>query len=64
MKSSKSTRLNKLHWGELVPRDTHKQEIITPDIIDNVWRQVLDESNNSECDYMDYEHERQPKYIQ
>lgn len=57
MKSSKS--LSGL-WGEL-PREMLKQEIITPDLIENVWRQAMDESNNTDCDYRI---DRQPEYLQ
>ncbi|KAJ8676331.1 hypothetical protein QAD02_012118 [Eretmocerus hayati] len=60
MKSSKSVTTDGL-WGELPVRETHKQEVITPDIIENVWRQVMDESNNSDCDYQSH---RQPEFIQ
>lgn len=50
MKSSKSLGNNGL-WGELPPREMLKQEVITPDLIENVWRQVIDDSNNTDCDY-------------
>jgi hypothetical protein len=60
MKSSKSSTTGGL-WGELPVRETHKQEVITPDIIENIWRQVVDESNNSDCDYQMH---RQPEYVQ
>ncbi|OXU25410.1 hypothetical protein TSAR_012628 [Trichomalopsis sarcophagae] len=60
MKSSKTSTTGGL-WGELPVRETHKQEVITPDIIENVWRQVMDEANNSDCDYQMH---RQPEYIQ
>ncbi|XP_046814440.1 STAGA complex 65 subunit gamma-like [Vespa crabro] len=60
MKSSKSYGSTVL-WGELPPRETLKQEVITPDIIENVWRQVMDEANNTDCDY---QIDRQPEYIQ
>lgn len=60
MKSSKGHGSTIL-WGELPPRETLKQEIITPDIIENVWRQVMDEANNTDCDY---QIDRQPEYIQ
>lgn len=49
MKSSKNVITGSL-WGELPARETLKQEIITPDIIENVWRQVLQESSD-DCDY-------------
>lgn len=48
-------------WGELPARETLKQEVITPDIIENIWRQVMEESNNMDCDF---QMERQPDYIQ
>ncbi|XP_043491669.1 uncharacterized protein LOC122517377 [Polistes fuscatus] len=60
MKSSKAHGSPVL-WGELPPRETWKQEVITPDIIENVWRQVMDEANNTDCDY---QIDRQPEYIQ
>lgn len=49
MKSSKSLNNGTL-WGELPAREMLKQEVITPDIIENIWRQVIDDSN-SDCDY-------------
>ena len=55
MKSSKNVNPGRL-WGELPVRETHKQEVITPDFIENVWRQVLEESNNSESDYHIHRH--------
>lgn len=58
MKSSKS--LSGL-WGELPSREMLKQEIITPDLIENVWRQAMDDSNNTDCDYRI---DRQPEYLQ
>lgn len=60
MKSSKTVGAGGL-WGELPIRETHNQEVITPDIIENVWRQVMDESTNSDCDYQMV---RQPEFIQ
>lgn len=60
MKSSKNLS-TEMHWGELPSRETHKQEVITPDIIENIWRQVLDDSNTTECDY---QADRQPEYTQ
>lgn len=48
-------------WGELPARETLKQEVITPDIIENVWRQVMDDCINTDCDY---QMEKQPDYIQ
>ncbi|XP_015181222.1 PREDICTED: uncharacterized protein LOC107068902 isoform X1 [Polistes dominula] len=59
MKSSKAHGSPVL-WGELPPKETWKQEVITPDIIENVWRQVMDEANNTDCDY---QIDRQPEYI-
>lgn len=48
MKSNKfNTAVTGTHWGELPPRETHKQEIITPDVIENVWRQVIEETKES-----------------
>lgn len=38
-----------------------KQEIITPDLIENVWRQAMDDSNNTDCDYRI---DRQSEYLQ
>ncbi|XP_029678663.1 STAGA complex 65 subunit gamma-like isoform X1 [Formica exsecta] len=58
MKSSKN--LGGL-WGELPSREMLKQEIITPDLIENVWRQAMDDSNNTDCDYRI---DRQPEYLQ
>ncbi|KMQ94752.1 staga complex 65 subunit gamma [Lasius niger] len=58
MKSSKS--LGGL-WGELPSREMLKQEIITPDLIENVWRQAMDDSNNTDCDYRI---DRQSEYLQ
>ncbi|XP_012287384.1 STAGA complex 65 subunit gamma-like [Orussus abietinus] len=58
MKTNKSSGS---HWGELPARETHKQEVITPDIIENVWRQVMEESNGTDCDY---QVDGQPDYIQ
>ncbi|CAK9825137.1 STAGA complex 65 subunit gamma [Anthophora retusa] len=60
MKSAKNTGTGSL-WGELPARETVKQEVITPDIIENVWRQVMEESNNADCDF---QMDRQPEYIQ
>nr|XP_012140848.1 PREDICTED: uncharacterized protein LOC100874817 isoform X2 [Megachile rotundata] len=60
MKSNKNTGTGSL-WGELPARETLKQEVITPDIIENVWRQVMEESNNTDCDF---QMDKQPEYIQ
>ncbi|CAK9804828.1 STAGA complex 65 subunit gamma [Anthophora plagiata] len=60
MKSAKNTGTGSL-WGELPARETVKQEVITPDIIENVWRQVMEESSNADCDF---QMDRQPEYIQ
>ncbi|XP_076643647.1 uncharacterized protein LOC143353933 isoform X2 [Halictus rubicundus] len=60
MKSAKNVGAGSL-WGELPARETLKQEVITPDIIENIWRQVMEESNNTDCDY---QMDRQPDYIQ
>ncbi|XP_034196234.1 uncharacterized protein LOC117611900 isoform X2 [Osmia lignaria lignaria] len=60
MKSNKNSGTGSL-WGELPARETLKQEVITPDIIENVWRQVMEESNNTDCDF---QMDRQPEYIQ
>lgn len=60
MKSSKNVTSEGL-WGELPVRETHKQEVITPDIIENVWRQVMEETSNSDCDYQVH---KQQEYIQ
>ncbi|CAK9809914.1 STAGA complex 65 subunit gamma [Anthophora quadrimaculata] len=60
MKSAKNTGTGSL-WGELPARETVKQEVITPDIIENVWRQVMEESSNTDCDF---QMDRQPEYIQ
>ncbi|KAK1128449.1 hypothetical protein K0M31_002912 [Melipona bicolor] len=50
MKSTKNSGTGSL-WGELPARETLKQEVITPDIIENIWRQVIEESNNLDCDF-------------
>ncbi|XP_024227359.1 uncharacterized protein LOC100740278 isoform X3 [Bombus impatiens] len=50
MKSTKNIGTGTL-WGELPARETLKQEVITPDVIENIWRQVMEESNNSDCDF-------------
>lgn len=60
MKSTKNSGIGSL-WGELPARETLKQEVITPDIIENVWRQVMEESNNPDCDF---QIDRQSEYIQ
>ncbi|KZC09257.1 PREDICTED: uncharacterized protein LOC107187593 [Dufourea novaeangliae] len=60
MKSAKNAGTGTL-WGELPARETLKQEVITPDIIENIWRQVMEESNNTDCDY---QMDSQPEYIQ
>ncbi|XP_032671580.1 uncharacterized protein LOC116844304 isoform X2 [Odontomachus brunneus] len=60
MKSSKNFSHGAL-WGELPAREMLKQEVITPDIIENVWRQVIDDSNNPDCDYRN---DRQTEYLQ
>ncbi|XP_014211188.1 uncharacterized protein LOC106641314 [Copidosoma floridanum] len=60
MKSSKNVGYNGL-WGELPPREPDKQEIVPPDVIDNIWRQVMEESNNTDSDYTT---QRQPEFIQ
>ncbi|XP_048511580.1 uncharacterized protein LOC105685900 isoform X1 [Athalia rosae] len=39
------------HWGELPARETHKQEIITPDVIENIWRQVIEDTKDSGFDF-------------
>lgn len=66
MKSSKNNNgsSSTILWGELPTRENHKQEVITPDIIENIWRQVLDDcgSNNSEMD--NYQTEPHPEFIQ
>ena len=50
MKSTKSfSTVN--HWGELPVRELQKQEVITPDIIENVWAQVMEDSDNPDCNY-------------
>lgn len=61
MKSSKNLAAG-VHWGELPAREVHKHEVITPDIIENVWRQVLEDSNSSDCDYLG--DTKQPEFIQ
>ncbi|XP_043267703.1 STAGA complex 65 subunit gamma-like isoform X2 [Venturia canescens] len=60
MKSSKNLSTGSL-WGELPAREAHKHEVITPDIIENVWRQVMDDSNSTDCDY---QIDTQPEFIQ
>lgn len=50
MKSTKNIGTGTL-WGELPARETLKQEVITPDVIENIWRQVMEESNNPDCDF-------------
>ncbi|XP_060831717.1 STAGA complex 65 subunit gamma-like isoform X2 [Bombus pascuorum] len=50
MKSTKNIGTGTL-WGELPARETPKQEVITPDVIENIWRQVMEESNNPDCDF-------------
>ncbi|XP_014488596.1 PREDICTED: uncharacterized protein LOC106751876 isoform X1 [Dinoponera quadriceps] len=60
MKTSKNFAHGSL-WGELPAREMLKQEVITPDIIENVWRQVIDDSNNPDCDYRN---DRQTEYLQ
>ncbi|XP_053976201.1 uncharacterized protein LOC128874979 isoform X1 [Hylaeus volcanicus] len=60
MKSTKNIGSGTL-WGELPARETLKPEVITPDIIENVWRQVMEELNNVDCDF---QIDRQPEYIQ
>ncbi|OAD52602.1 STAGA complex 65 subunit gamma [Eufriesea mexicana] len=60
MKSTKNSGTGSL-WGELPARENLKQEVITPDIIENIWRQVMEESNNADCDF---QIDRQPEYIQ
>ncbi|XP_011164296.1 STAGA complex 65 subunit gamma isoform X2 [Solenopsis invicta] len=60
MKSNKNINNGGL-WGELPARETLKQEVITPDLIENVWRQVIDDSNSTDCDYRI---DRQPEYLQ
>lgn len=57
----KSSKIHTSLWGELPPRETLKQEVITPDIIENIWRQVMDDSTSAECDYQFDGH---PEYIQ
>ncbi|KAL0106726.1 hypothetical protein PUN28_015340 [Cardiocondyla obscurior] len=60
MKSNRNLSSGGL-WGELPAREMLKQEVITPDLIENVWRQVIDDSNNTDCDYRN---DRQPEYIE
>ncbi|XP_017763998.1 PREDICTED: uncharacterized protein LOC108553557 isoform X2 [Eufriesea mexicana] len=57
MKSTKNSGTGSL-WGELPARENLKQEVITPDIIENIWRQVMEESNNADCDF---QIDRQPE---
>ncbi|XP_020285256.1 STAGA complex 65 subunit gamma-like isoform X2 [Pseudomyrmex gracilis] len=60
MKSSKIVNTSGL-WGELPAREMLKQEVITPDRIENIWRQVANDSNNAD------DHRRmdkQPEYLQ
>ncbi|KAF7996526.1 hypothetical protein HCN44_002158 [Aphidius gifuensis] len=54
---NKNSSTGVIHWGELAPRETHKQEVITPDIIDNIWRQVIDDSSTNDCDYQNEQSE-------
>ncbi|XP_051172437.1 uncharacterized protein LOC127288817 [Leptopilina boulardi] len=49
MKPSKTT-LTGTHWGELPVRELHNQEVITPDIIENIWRQVLEANADNSVD--------------
>ncbi|XP_026670949.1 STAGA complex 65 subunit gamma-like [Ceratina calcarata] len=51
MKSTKNIGMGSL-WGELPARETLKQEVITPDIIENVWRQVMEESISPDTDLL------------
>lgn len=60
MKSIKNLSSDGL-WGELPAREMLKQEVITPDLIENVWRQVMDDSNSTDCDYRN---DQQPEYLQ
>lgn len=39
------------HWGELPVREVHNQEIISPDIIENIWRQVLEANADNSVDH-------------
>lgn len=52
MKPTKTSSTGTL-WGELPARELHKQEVITPDIIENIWRTVLEDSDNPGGDYGD-----------
>ncbi|XP_033216673.1 STAGA complex 65 subunit gamma-like isoform X2 [Belonocnema kinseyi] len=52
MKPTKTSSTGPL-WGELPARELHKQEVITPDIIENIWRTVLEDSDNPGGDYGD-----------
>ncbi|XP_046747855.1 STAGA complex 65 subunit gamma-like [Diprion similis] len=62
MKSSKcSTTAAGAHWGELPTRETHKQEIITPDVIENIWRQVIEDTKSSD---FDFQTDNQVEYFQ
>lgn len=47
------------HWGEFPARELHKQEVITPDIIENIWRQVLEANADNSAEEM-----REKDYIQ
>ena len=50
MKSTKNTYENGL-WGEFDLKEIQNQETITPCIIENVWKQVLEtESKNSKSE--------------
>lgn len=60
MKSNKNLNNGGL-WGELPAREMLKQEVITPDLIENVWRQVMDDSNSTDCDYRI---DQQSEYLQ
>ncbi|XP_008552335.1 STAGA complex 65 subunit gamma [Microplitis demolitor] len=66
MKSSKNNNGSgtTILWGELPTRENHKQEIITPDIIENIWRQVLDDCNYSNDNLNNYQTEQPPQFIQ
>ncbi|XP_011866259.1 PREDICTED: uncharacterized protein LOC105561138 [Vollenhovia emeryi] len=61
MKSNKNVSDEK-PWGELEPKeDVVKQEVVTPDLIETIWRQVMDDSNSTDCDYRN---DRQSEYLQ
>ncbi|KAL7303282.1 hypothetical protein TKK_0004476 [Trichogramma kaykai] len=71
MNSSPKKRENSRLWGELPPKETAEdndpeqenaiKEVFSSDVVEGIWRQVMDEYNSSDCDYQNH---KQSEFIQ